>query len=480
MKIINIIRSRLQKQDTAYFPRWHLVLAGVLGISVIALLNIPSETALPPESETASLEERPSTAPLSADELLSPLTPLIPRSNPVSFYEFDTSQAAATDAEAQDPSVITEVVRKGDNLSSLFQRAGLTNKHLAEVLDTCKESKNLTQMHPGHRLTFKVDPAGKLERLDYSPNLLETQTYTRQGAGFAYSQTLRKPDVHTKLVEAQISSSLYGAAKSAQISDAMVYELANIFAYDIDFAMDLRRGDSFKILYEEAFLDGKKVRNGQILAAEFTNTGTTYKAVRYLDKDGKAQYYSPDGRALRKGFLRTPVEFARISSGFSLGRKHPILNKIRAHKGVDYSAPTGTPIMASGDGKISLAGTYSGYGNCVIIEHDSKYTTLYGHMSRFASGIRKGSSVKQGQIIGYVGATGLATGPHLHYEFHIGNKVVNPVTVELPKAQAIAKVEMPRFMAQTQPLVAQLRGAANAPVVSNQPAESDAAVKNAL
>lgn len=474
MKITNNIWAKLQNSDRDAFPRWHLLVASGLVAGLITLISVPSSDKPASETQASSSEERPSIitpldsqSPAEPEELLNPLAALIPKSNPLSFYEFDTTPPQ-TD-KTQDPQIKHEVIGKGENLSTVFQRAGLDGKQLSDVMN-CKESKGLKQLHPGHRLTFTLDAQGNLARLDYMPNLLETRTFTRQADKFIYSEAKRKPDIQTRVASAVIQSSLYGAAKSAQISDRLIYDMANVFAFDIDFALDIQPGDSFKILYEEAYLDGKKVGGEQLLAAEFTNEGKTYKAVRYLDKDGQAQFFSDDGKALRKGFLRTPVEFARISSGFSLGRLHPILNKIRAHKGVDYSAPTGTPIMAAGDGKITLAGTYSGYGNCVTIDHAGNFSTLYGHMSRFANGVRKGSSVKQGQIIGYVGATGLATGPHLHYEFHIGGKVVNPVTVSLPKADGIAKNEMQRFSAQIQPLFAQLKDASGRPkVVATQP-----------
>lgn len=472
MKIMNTIWTKLQNSDREAFPRWHLLIASALVAGLVTLINIPANEheSLQTEAQAASNEERPSGQPAAetpalnseSEELLNPLATLIPKSNPLSFYEFDKNPPLLD--RSQDPQVKHEVVRKGDNLSTLFQRVGLDGKKLAEVMDA-KESKKLKQMHPGHRLTFTLDAQGNLARLDYQPNLLETRTFSRQADKFVYSESKRSPDIHTRVASAVIQSSLYGAAKSAQISDRLIYDMANVFAFDIDFALDLQPGDSFKILYEEAYLDGKKVGGEQLLAAEFSNKGKAYKAVRYMDKDGQAQFYSDDGKALRKGFLRTPVEFARISSGFSLARMHPILNKIRAHKGVDYSAPTGTPIMAAGDGKVTLAGTYSGFGNCVTIDHAGNYSTLYGHLSRFASGVRKGSSVKQGQIIGYVGSTGLATAPHLHYEFHVGGKVVNPVTVQLPKADGIAKNEMARFSAQIQPLFAQLKDASGRPKV---------------
>ena len=233
-------------------------------------------------------------------------------------------------------------------------------------------------------------------------------------------------------------------------------ELAGIFGWDIDFALDIRQGDSFAVIYEEVFLDGEKVRDGDIIAATFSNRGESYQAIRYTDASNHTDYYSPDGHSMRKAFLRTPVEFSRISSRFSLGRKHPILNTIRAHKGVDYAAPRGTPIKATGDGKVIYRGVKGGYGNVVIIQHGSSYSTLYGHMSRFARGVHSGSHVKQGQIIGYVGSSGLATGPHLHYEFRINGVHRNPLTVKLPDAQPLPKQYMADFQMHANQLVASL------------------------
>ena len=240
------------------------------------------------------------------------------------------------------------------------------------------------------------------------------------------------------------------------MEDSLVMELATIFGWDIDFALDIRTNDHFKVLYEEQFLQGEKLGNGPILAAEFTNQGTTFRAVRYVDDDGKGNYFTPDGKSMRKAFLRTPVELARISSHFNLRRKHPILNKIRAHKGTDYAAPRGTPIKATGDGRVVWVGTKGGYGRTVIIQHGQSYKTLYAHMNKYGRGIGSGKRVRQGQIIGYVGTSGLATGPHLHYEFHHNGVVRNPVSVRLPKAESIPKAELAAFKQQTQPIVAQL------------------------
>jgi murein DD-endopeptidase MepM/ murein hydrolase activator NlpD len=233
-------------------------------------------------------------------------------------------------------------------------------------------------------------------------------------------------------------------------------ELAGIFGWDIDFALDIREGDQFAVLYEGLYLDGERIGTGNILAAEFTNQGKLYRAVRYTDARGHTDYYAPDGHSMRKTFLRTPVSFTRISSRFNSGRKHPILNRIRAHKGVDYAAATGTPVKATGNGKIVLRGKKGGYGNTVVIQHGSSYSTLYAHLNNFARGKTVGSRVQQGEIIGYVGSTGLATGPHLHYEFRVNGVHRNPLTVKLPDAAPLPKKFREDFKLATENLIAQL------------------------
>jgi murein DD-endopeptidase MepM/ murein hydrolase activator NlpD len=253
-----------------------------------------------------------------------------------------------------------------------------------------------------------------------------------------------------------INSSLSQSAARAGLSHSLTMDMASVFGYDVDFAQDIRQGDEFDVIYEQKVVNGKAVGNGPILSARFTNRGKTYTAVRYTNKQGNSSYYTADGNSMRKAFIRTPVDFARISSKFSMGRKHPILNKIRAHKGVDYAAPRGTPIKAAGDGKVLLAGRRGGYGNTVIIQHGNTYRTLYGHMQGFAKGVQTGGTVKQGQVIGYIGTTGLSTGPHLHYEFQVNGVHVDPLGQKLPMADPIAKAERARFLAQSQPLMARM------------------------
>lgn len=349
----------------------------------------------------------------------------------------------------------TETVKSGDSLSLIFQRAGLSDRTLYEFMSSNDEAKQLKRIHPGHQIDFQIEDK-QLLALRYKNSPLSSLNFKKTDTGFTSNQEQRQPDIHTAYREATIHDSLFMAGKKAQLDANLIMELANIFGWDVDFALDIRQGDSFKVLYEEHFLEGEKLGNGPIMAAEFTNQGKTYKAVRYQDKKGNAHYYTPEGHTMRKEFLRTPVDFGRISSHFNLRRKHPVLNRIRAHKGTDYAAPRGTPIRAAGDGKVVHAGKKGGYGNTVIIQHGQTYKTLYAHMSKFRRGVRNGSRVKQGQVIGYVGSTGLATGPHLHYEFYVNGAVRNPVTVKLPKANSIAKSERARFMQQTRQVLANM------------------------
>jgi len=245
----------------------------------------------------------------------------------------------------------------------------------------------------------------------------------------------------------EIRSSLFGATDSAGIPDAIATQLADIFGGDIDFHRDLRKGDRFTLIYEMYYHHGQGIRSGKILTAEFINGGKTYRAIHYQPQvnEGRGSYYSPDGKSLRKAFLRSPLEFSRVTSGFTSARFHPILQQWRAHKGVDYGAPTGTKVRATGDGVVEFAGKQGGYGNVVILRHNGRYSTAYGHLSGFASGLRTGSRVSQGEIIGFVGATGWATGPHLHYEFRIGGEQVNPLAAALPAATPLEGNQLVAF-----------------------------------
>jgi murein DD-endopeptidase MepM/ murein hydrolase activator NlpD len=288
--------------------------------------------------------------------------------------------------------------------------------------------------------------------------LNETQTLsvTRNRDGFS-SNIIEQPlDVHVAHAYGRIDSSLFEAADEAGISEQTAMALANIFGWDIDFVLDIRHGDEFLLTYQQIWQDGRYLRDGDILAAQFVNSGRVFRAVRYQLPDGTASYFTADGRSMRKAFLRAPVEFSRISSRFNPGRIHPILNLIRAHKGIDYAAPVGTPVRAAGDGRVSTRGLKGGYGRVVVLEHGGGISTLYGHLSRFANGVNVGNRVAQGQVIGYVGMSGLATGPHLHYEYRVNGVHRNPQTVKFADAAPIGSELRPDFLARTAPSLAEL------------------------
>jgi murein DD-endopeptidase MepM/ murein hydrolase activator NlpD len=355
-----------------------------------------------------------------------------------------------------DPHYKVVRVTNGDTLSTIFADVGLSASSLHEVLNSSKEAKQFSRLKVGQALEFQLSADGQLESLNSKLSDLESINLSRDDKGFSFKRDIVKPDVRTTYTRGVINSSLFLSAKRAGLSHGLTMDLANVFGYDIDFAMDIRNGDEFELVYEEKVVNDKQVGTGNILSARFTNRGKTFTAVRYTDKQGNTSYYSADGTSMRKAFIRTPVDFARISSRFSNGRRHPILNKIRAHKGVDYAAARGTPIKAAGDGKIALAGRKGGYGNTVVIQHGSRYRTLYAHMQGFAKGIRTGGNVKQGQIIGYIGTTGLSTGPHLHYEFQVNGTHVDPLSQKLPMADPIARSEKQRFMQLSTPLMARM------------------------
>ncbi|MAC47117.1 MAG: peptidase M23 [Oceanospirillum sp.] len=337
-------------------------------------------------------------------------------------------------------------VKRGETLSALFSRANLSNNDLYSLIHSPDLTTNLARLMPGQQLHFLLDDNGKLKTTRFDHSMTKMSLFERQDNGkFIENILQREPEKELRYSEGVIKDAFFNAGKDANLSQQTIMNLANIFGWDIDFTLDMRPGDSFKVLYYEELLDGSYYRDGDILAAEFTNQGTTYRAVRYTDKEGNTDYYSEDGRSMRKQFLRSPMDFARISSHFTTRRYHPVLHKFRSHKGTDYAARRGTPIKATGSGKVVSAKVSRSYGKYVVIQHGSRYTTLYAHMNGFAKGIRSGAKVRQGQTIGYVGSTGLASGPHLHYEFRVNGIHKNPVTVKLPAAEPIAAKERERF-----------------------------------
>jgi murein DD-endopeptidase MepM/ murein hydrolase activator NlpD len=351
---------------------------------------------------------------------------------------------------------LEHTVRPGDTLSKIFANMGLKPSLLSRIVSSDEQAKQLSHIKPGQELRIQLDPDGEFLQLVFQKDPATRLKVKSRGERLETRVISKALETRTAHAVGTITDSLFVDGQKAGLSDTKVMELVGLFGWDIDFALEIRSGDSFSVVYQEEYLEGEKFREGAILAAEFVNRGKTYRAVRFEDKEGEAGYYSPDGQSLRKAFLRTPIRFARVSSGFNPGRMHPILKKARAHKGVDYAAPTGTPIRAAGDGKITFRGTKRGYGKTMVLDHGNGISTLYGHMSGYRSGPRVGSRVRQGDVIGYVGMTGLATGPHLHYEFRVNGVHRNPLTVKLPKAQPIDPKLRPEFVAQTQPLLAQL------------------------
>jgi murein DD-endopeptidase MepM/ murein hydrolase activator NlpD len=451
-KIIDLIKYFQSWITIKEFPKTHAIAIAVLGSTVLLFSSI----TIPSNEDKATNRSEKVVALAISSSLDKTVTINALVRTPSNTKSTSVSIEPTQELTSLNLQKHTETVKSGDNLSFLFQRAGLSDASLFELMQSNSETKQLTRLHPRQKFHFEIDNK-KLYKLTYQKNKLNKIAFTRSESGFEYKKISLKPDIHVAYREATIENSLFLAGTNAGMEQSLIMEVASIFGWDIDFALDIRSNDRFSVLYEEHFLDGKKLRNGPILAAEFTNQGKTFKAVRYTDSKGSSNYFTPEGNSMRKAFLRTPVDFARISSHFNLKRKHPILNRIRAHKGTDYAAPTGTPIKAAGDGKVTWAGTKGGYGRTVMIQHGQSYKTLYAHMRRYGKGIRNGVRVKQGQIIGYVGSSGLATGPHLHYEFYLNGAVRNPVRVRLPKAKAIPKKELANFKAQTQPIVASLQ-----------------------
>ena len=417
---------------------------------VVTTLAIQEQTKI--YNQTTSLELKPVT------ELSQSQTPELQESNnnqePILTNEsIDELETIPTESIAEE-SDITVVVKKGDTLSSIFSNLDIHNE-LTKILNLGKQAKPFKKIYPGQKIHFTLYN-DCIYKLELEKSITKSLLLYRDNDSFTIEESNRELDRISQVATGSIDQSLFLAGQDAGMSDGLIMGLAGIFGWDIDFALDIRQGDSFTVFYEELYLEGEKVGDGNIIAAEFVNNNHTYRAYRYTDSNNKTEYYSPDGKSMRKPFMRTPVDLARISSHFNLRRRHPVLNKIRAHRGVDYAASTGTAIKATGDGKVMHRGKKGGYGNTIILRHGNTYTTLYAHMSKYARKTSVGSRVKQGQIIGYIGSTGLATGPHLHYEFRVNGVHRNPLKVKLPSANPLPDSEMDRYQASIQPMIVQL------------------------
>lgn len=361
------------------------------------------------------------------------------------------------------------VVRRNDTLDRIFRQLKLNLTDLASIRELPGVQEQLDRLRPGDTIRL-VHDEGLVQSLSRRISDTEVLSVTRvdetDDAAFAAEVVATPVEIRQSQARGTIDSSLFVAARAAGVSPEIILRLANdIFGWDIDFALDIQPGDRFNLIYEQKFRDGAYIGDGRILAADFVNDGSVHRAVYYESADGKiADYFTPEGRSMRRQFLRAPLDFTRISSNFDPRRRHPILNMIRAHKGVDYAAPTGTIIKAAGDGRVSFVGNKGGYGRVVILEHGGGVSTLYGHMSRFARDLHDGNRVKQGTTIGYVGSSGAATGPHLHYEYRVNGMHKNPRTVSLPDAAPIPEGYLAEFKSRSGLLLARLDRAGDAGV----------------
>ncbi len=348
-----------------------------------------------------------------------------------------------------------ERIQRGDTVATLLARLQVHDADAEQILRGGKQAASLRQLVPGKTVRAMTSADGRLVNLRYlnGETLLAVDCI---GTNCKIKEELAQLERRVLMKSADIRMSLYGATDAAGLSDAIATQLADIFSSDIDFHRDLRKGDRFSVVYEMYYNRGEPVRSGRVLAAEFVNQGKPFQAVWFDYAPKQGGYYSLEGKNLRKQFLRTPLEFSRITSGYTNARFHPILQSWRAHKGIDYAAPTGTRIKATADGIVDIVARQGGYGNLIVLRHQTKYTTWYGHLSGFAKGLRKGKRVMQGEVIGYVGATGMATGPHLHYEFRVGDVQQNPLRVAMPAAPPITPEQRARFAETVRPFSEQL------------------------
>ena len=346
-------------------------------------------------------------------------------------------------------------IGRGDTLDKLFRQHNLNLGHLAAIAKLEEPRKLFRRLKPGDEFQV-LHENGSLISMYSALSLTSAIRIERGEEGFVAEIIERPIEKRKRLAYGVIDSSLFESGADAGLSDRVIMNIAGIFAWDVDFVLDIRQGDNFYVQYEEIWQDGEYVADGEIIVAEFNNDGRTHRAIRFIDSGGLSDYFTPDGDSVRKAFIRAPVDFTRVSSNFNPRRRHPILNTIRAHRGVDYSAPRGTPIKAAGDGKVIHRGVKNGYGKTVILQHGGNITTLYAHMSNYVAKVGVGTRVRQGQTIGFVGATGLATANHLHYEYRLNGVHRNPRTVSLPQAEPIDEQYREQFLASVEPILKEL------------------------
>ncbi len=435
---------------------WFIVGLGLPLVGIALLLSLKSASG----TDAAPVAQAIGNTTVAAT-VLSPVVPVIDATResmsdieidkaPLPFPAFHPPLSLAPEYDE-----LHLTIKRGDTLDRLFRRNNLNLANLAMIIRLPEAAPHLKRLIPGDEFEIEHDD-GQLVSLYRELGLTSALKITKEDDLFTAEIIDRPIEIRTKLAYGRIDSSLFQSATDAGLPDKTIMNLAGIFAWDVDFVLDIRSGDDYYILFEEIYQNGKFITDGEIVAAEFNNNGRTFQAIRYVDSTGRTDYFTPDGHSVRKAFVRAPVDFSRISSSFNPRRRHPILNTIRAHRGVDYAAPRGTPIKAAGDGKVIFRGVKNGYGNAVIVQHGGNITTLYAHMSKFNNSARVGRRVIQGQTIGYVGKTGLATAPHLHYEYRLNGVHRNPRTVKLPQAAPIKSEYRDDFLATVEPILNEL------------------------
>lgn len=439
------------KPTTARRPRkskalqWFVVGLGVplLGLTLISVLELSPRDpeVMPPMPEMTAV---PSASNVYSDDFPG-----------TSSSAYVPSAVPLVLAPEPDYQRLTLKITSGDTLDKLFRSNRLDLGDLATVSRLDAAKAQFRRIKPGDVFEITHDN-GRLIKMYSALNLTSALEVEQSENGYTATVVDRPIETRKRMAYGVIDTSLFESGAAAGLSDKLIMNIAGIFAWDVDFVLDIRAGDNYYVQWEEIWQEGEFVTDGEIIVAEFNNNGRSNRAIRFIDESGRADYFTPDGHSVRKAFIRAPVDFTRISSNFNPNRRHPILNTIRAHKGVDYAAPRGTPIKAAGDGKVILRGVKSGYGNAVILQHGGNITTLYAHMSKFDSKATVGARVRQGQTIGYVGATGLATANHLHYEYRINGAHRNPRTVDLPQASPIADKYRTQFLAASAVILEEL------------------------
>jgi murein DD-endopeptidase MepM/ murein hydrolase activator NlpD len=435
-------------------------LIGVVTAVLITSLGDPAIASVEPKIRTEGLLKEADALPFYSLAPMSDMTAAID-----ARHQFVRPTHTDTDFKGRDPARpvppqtqcdwTNHKVRRGDTLSGIFKRNGISIRE-ALLLVKHEQASILHSLVPGRVMEFCKDEANELMALNYDLGDYQTLSLQADGNNFKVNIEKRRLIVRHRSASGRIKKSLFGSARRIGVDDKIVMQLVSIFGWDIDFALDLRRGDRYTLIYEELYSGDRKVGIGDVIAAEFVNYGIVYRAIRHVDESGNVEYFTPEGTSLRGTFLRTPVKFSRITSRFNRKRFHPMLKRRRAHRGIDYSAPRGTPILVTADGRIGFMGRKGGYGKTIVVRHGGTYSTLYGHLSRFKRGLRTGRTVEQGDVIGYVGRTGMATGTHLHYEFRVNGIHRDPLAYNMPRSSQIARRYRDEFLLNAQRLLDQL------------------------